>query len=188
MNHPVVGFKNVSLPRHKAIVQRPALGCFWRFCLFFLRSSSFKILLALLHSSCSIAHRPVEQPRKRLTKPWKWPNAVLCTLTLCGATLSCVRVTSSLWSNNNLFSSGFPQLTNKCKCSMTQNEGNLTSEERFMLGQGAPQYVLWGASLWYVRVTSCLWCNYVHWGLLSTCRSVPVLAGWGENVLTNKMY
>ena len=28
----------------------------------------------------------------------------------------------------------------------------------------------------------------VHWGSLSICHSVPVLAWWGKNVLTNEMY
>ena len=50
-------------------VQRAALGLTLRFCLFLSRSSSCNIFLAWLHSSCSMAHQPVELSRKLFTKP-----------------------------------------------------------------------------------------------------------------------
>ena len=60
-------------------VQRAAVGLTLRFCLFIFRSSSCNIFLAWLHSSCSMAHQPVELSGKLLTKPCVWPIAALCS-------------------------------------------------------------------------------------------------------------
>ena len=40
---------------------------------------------AWLHSSCSMAHQPIELSRKLMTKPCDRPSAALCTLEIQAA-------------------------------------------------------------------------------------------------------
>ena len=61
-------FWSHSHSQHHSL-QRAAVGLTLRFCLFLFRSSSCNIFLAWLHSSCSMAHQPVELSRNLLTKP-----------------------------------------------------------------------------------------------------------------------
>ena len=60
-------------------LQRGALGLTMRFCLFLFRSSLCNSFFAWLHSSCGMAHQPVELSGKLVTKPCVRPSAPLCT-------------------------------------------------------------------------------------------------------------
>ena len=61
-----------------ATLQRGALALTLRFCLFLLGSSLWNPFFAWLHSSCGMAHRPVELSGKLVTKPCVRPSAPLC--------------------------------------------------------------------------------------------------------------
>ena len=50
-------------------IQGPAIALLERFYLFFLKSFFHNFFLDWLHSSCSMAHLPVELLRKLFTKP-----------------------------------------------------------------------------------------------------------------------
>ena len=56
-------------------IQRGAVGLTLRFCLFLFRGSSYNLFPSWLHSSCSMAHQPVELSSKLMTKPCVRPTA-----------------------------------------------------------------------------------------------------------------
>ena len=58
--------------------ERGALGLTLRFCSFLFRSSLGKLFFAWLHSSCGMAHQPVELSGRLVTKPCVRPSAPLC--------------------------------------------------------------------------------------------------------------
>ena len=61
----------------------------FRFCLFIFRSSLCNLFFAWLHSSCGLAHQPVELSGKLATKPCVRPGAPLCSFSMTNAYVAC---------------------------------------------------------------------------------------------------